>query len=224
MSTPPSKKSLFAAIAANVTIAVCKFVVAAVSGSSAMLSEGIHSLVDTSDGLLLLRGIRLKRKPPDSTYPFGYGKEIYFWTLVVAVLIFAVGGGMSMYEGIIHLLHPHPLRDPGWNYVVLSLAFLFESLSWIVAFREFRAVIGAQTLWQAVHTSKDPTTFTILLEDTAAIGGLIVAFIGVFLGHQFNNPYIDGSASLIIGAILASVALLLAYESKGLLVGEGADP
>jgi cation diffusion facilitator family transporter len=220
----PSKKSIFAAIGSNLAIAVSKFIAAAVTGSSAMLSEGIHSLVDTGDGLLLLWGIHLSCKPPDSTHPFGYGKELYFWTLVVAILIFAVGGGMSMYEGIFHLLHPYPLQDPLWNYIVLGLAFVFESISWVVAFGEFKAVADTQTLWQAMHTSKDPTVFTVLLEDTAAILGLMVAFGGVFLGHQFRNLYLDGSASLIIGVILASVAFLLAYESKELLVGEGADP
>jgi cation diffusion facilitator family transporter len=223
METHSSKKAIFAAIGGNLAIAVMKFVAAAFSGSSAMLSEGIHSLVDTGNGLLLLLGIRLSRKPADTSHPFGYGKEIYFWTLIVAVLIFAVGGGMSMYEGISHLFHPHPLANPLWNYVVLGLAIVFEGIVWVIAFKAFRAAQGGQSLWQAIRTSKDTTMFAVLFEDTAALSGLLVALLGVYFGHQFDNPYLDGTASILIGLILAAVAVLLAYESKGLLVGESAD-
>jgi len=224
MASAPSKKSIFAAIGANLAIAVSKFIAAKISGSSAMLSEGIHSLVDTGDGLLLLWGIRLSRRPADDTHPFGYGKELYFWTLIVAILIFAVGGGMSMYEGIVHLLHPRALHDPLWDYVVLGLAFTLEGVSWTVAFKEFTSTESTETFWQRIRASKDPTTFTVLLEDSAALLGIVVAFLGVFFAHRLNDPDIDATASLIIGILLAAVAMVLAYESKGLLVGESVNP
>jgi cation diffusion facilitator family transporter len=223
METHSSKRAIFAAIGGNLAIAVTKFVAAAFSDSSAMLSEGIHSLVDTGNGLLLLLGIRLSQRPADARHPFGHGKELYFWTLIVAILIFAVGGGMSMYEGITHISHPNPLTNPLWNYVVLGLAMVFEGYSWSVALREFRVAQREQELWRAVHTSKDPTIFTVLFEDSAALLGLVVALVGVYLGHRLQNPYLDGAASIAIGVILAAVAVLLAYESKGLLVGESAS-
>lgn len=219
-----SKKAIFAAIAGNFAIAVTKFTAAAFTGSSAMISEGIHSLVDTGNGGLLLLGIRMSKKPADTTHPFGYGKELYFWTLIVATLIFGVGGGVSIYEGILHLFHPSPLQDPTWNYVVLGLAMIFEAIVFVIAFREFQASKGRQSIWQAVRTSKDPTTFTVLFEDSAAMLGLIAAVVGIFLGHYFENPYLDGAASIVIGLILTAVAFFIGYESKGLLIGEGADP
>lgn len=220
-----SKTAIFAAIAGNLAIAIMKFVAAAISGSSAMLSEGIHSLVDTGNGGLLLLGVSKSKQPADASHPFGYGKELYFWSLIVAVLIFGVGGGISVYEGIKHLLHPAPLEDPTWGYVVLGLAVVFESIVFIIAFRAFQKLKGKDdSYWQAIKKSKDPTTFTILFEDAAALTGLVVAFAGLFMAHYFNNPYFDGAASIVIGVILASVALLLVYETKGLLIGEGADP
>lgn len=220
-----SKIAIYAAIGGNLAIAMMKFTAAGLSGSSAMLSEGIHSLVDTGNGGLLLFGIHKSKQPPDATHPFGYGKELYFWALIVAVLIFGVGGGISIYEGILHLIHPAPLEDPTWSYVVLGLATVFEAFVFIVAFRAFQDIKGEeQNIWQAIKTSKDPTTFTVLFEDAGALLGLIVAFVGIFLAHYFNNPYLDGVASVVIGVILATVAVLLVYESKGLLVGEGADP
>ena len=220
-----SKTAVFAAIIGNFAIAVMKFAAAAFTGSSAMLSEGIHSLVDTGNGGLLLLGINRSKQPPDEMHPFGYGKELYFWALIVAVLIFGVGGGISIYEGIMHLIHPAPLHDPTWNYVVLGLAMVFEGIVFVVAFREFQGLKNEdENIWQAIKASKDPTTFTVLFEDSAAMLGLLVAFIGVFLAHYFNNPYLDGAASVLIGVILCTVAGFLVYESKGLLVGEGADP
>lgn len=221
-----SKKAVVAAIAANLAIAITKFVAAFFTGSSAMISEGIHSLVDTGDGGLLLLGLRQSKRPPDELHPFGHGKELYFWTLVVAIMIFAVGGGMSVYEGITHLINPSPLEDPTWNYAVLGVAAIFESSSWFFAWKAFRKAVGEtdESIWRTIRTSKDPTTFTVLFEDSAALAGLLVAFIGIFLGHQFENPYLDGVASLIIGSILAVIAFALAYESKGLLIGESADP
>jgi len=219
-----SPKAIYAAIAGNFAIAVTKFAAATVTGSSAMLAEGIHSLVDTGNGGLLLLGRARSRRPADERHPFGYGKEIYFWALIVAILIFALGGGISMYEGILHMQHPTPLKDPTWNYVVLGLAVMFEGAALTVAAREFRAQKGEQSFWQAVRASKDPTTFTVLLEDTAAMLGILTAFVGIFLAHALEMPVLDGLASVVIGLILASIAVLLAYESKGLLVGEGADP
>jgi cation diffusion facilitator family transporter len=219
-----SKTAIYAAILGNFAIAVTKFSAAAFTGSSAMLTEGIHSLVDTGNGGLLLVGISKSKKPADAAHPFGYGKELYFWTLIVAMLIFGVGGGVSIYEGILHLLHPSPLENPFWNYVVLGIAIVFEAIVFMIAFKQFQALKGEESTWQAIRTSKDPTTFTVLFEDAAAMLGLIAAAVGIFLGHQFNNPYFDGAASIVIGLILATVAFFIGYESKGLLVGEGADP
>jgi cation diffusion facilitator family transporter len=219
-----STKVIYAAIAANLAIAAIKFTAAAFTGSSAMVSEGIHSIVDTGNGGLLLFGMRRSRKPADADHPFGYGKELYFWTLIVAIVIFAVGGGISAYEGLLHLLHPLPMKDPIWNYVVLGFAIVFESYSFVVAFKAFKGVKGKQSLWQSIRTSKDPTTYTVLFEDAAALLGLLTAFIGVVLADLLNNPYFDGTASIVIGMILAFVAVVLAYESKGLLVGEAVDP
>ena len=219
-----SRTAIFAAIAGNLAIAATKFVAAAFTGSSAMLSEGIHSLVDTGNGALLLLGVRMSRKPPDATHPFGHAMELYFWSLVVAILIFALGGGMSVYEGVIHITHPNQLKNPTWNYAVLGFAIVFEGISFFFAIKAFRKEMGDQGIWETVHASKDPTTFTILFEDTAALLGLLVAFAGIFFGHQMNRPYFDGVASITIGVILGVVAGFLAYESKGLLIGEGVSP
>ncbi|MGN6733630.1 MAG: cation diffusion facilitator family transporter [Candidatus Binatia bacterium] len=219
-----STRVIYAAIVANLAIAVTKFIAAGFTGSSAMLSEGIHSLVDTGNGGLMLLGVRRSRRPPDTAHPFGYGKELYFWTLIVAIVIFAVGGGISAYEGILHILNPKPFTDPLWNYIVLGIAMVFEGYSFTVAFKAFEAERGKLSIWQSIDQSKDPTTYTVLFEDSAALVGLVVAFIGVFLAQFFDNPYFDGAASIVIGLILAAVAVLLAYESKGLLVGEAVDP
>jgi cation diffusion facilitator family transporter len=218
-----SRTAIFAAIAGNLAIAATKLIAAFFTGSSAMFSEGIHSIVDTGNGGLLLVGFRKSQKPADTNHPFGHGKELYFWSLVVAILIFALGGGMSVYEGVTHLSHPR-LHDPTWNYLVLGVAFVFESISLFFAYRAFRREMAGQGVFKTIRASKDPTTFTVLFEDTAALLGLIVAFLGIFLGHQLNNPYLDGIASIVIGAILAVVAGFLAFESKGLLIGEGVDP
>jgi cation diffusion facilitator family transporter len=223
MAAGGSKTVIFAAIAGNLAIAATKFVAAFMTGSSAMLSEGVHSLVDTGNGLLLLWGIRQAALPPDDQHPFGRGKELYFWTLIVAVLIFALGGGISIYEGIVHFSDPHAIADPTINYIVLALAFLFEGSAWFVAFREFRKLKGQRGYIQAVRESKDPTTFTILFEDSAAMLGLVVAFLGILFGHALGIPQLDGIASVVIGVILCVVAVFLAYESKGLLIGEGVD-
>jgi cation diffusion facilitator family transporter len=217
-----AKKTIYAAMAANFAIAIIKFIAASITGSSSMLSEGIHSVVDTGNELLLLLGLRLSKKPADDSHPFGYGQELYFWTLIVALFIFAIGGGMSIYEGIRHISHPEPLTDPRWNYIVLGLAVIFEGYSWNIALQEFLASKNEDNFWKAIRASKDPTIFTILIEDSAALIGLLVAFLGVLSGHLLGNVYLDGVASIVIGIILCGVALLLAIESKGLLIGEGA--
>jgi cation diffusion facilitator family transporter len=220
-----SKTAIYAAIGANLAIAISKFVAAFFSGSSAMLSEGIHSVVDTGNGLLLLYGIKQSQQAPDRNHPFGHGKELYFWSLIVAILIFSIGGGMSFYEGISHIRHPKPLTDPTWNYVVLGMAAGFESLALYLALKQFNSTRRkGQSFMKAIRESKDPSNFAVIFEDTAALLGLVVAALGVFLGHQLNNPYLDGAASLVIGLILSAIAIFLAYESKGLLIGEGADP
>ncbi len=218
-----SRTAIFAAIAGNLAIAATKLVAAFFTGSSAMLSEGIHSLVDTGNGGLLLLGHRKSQKPPDANHPFGHGKELYFWSLVVAILIFALGGGMSVYEGITHLAHPQ-VHHSILNYLVLGFAIIFEGSSFYFAYQAFRKEMSGQGVFKTIRASKDPTTFTVLFEDTAALLGLLVAFLGIYLGHLLNNPYLDGVASIVIGAILAVVAGFLAYESKGLLIGEGVDP
>lgn len=218
------RRSIYAAIAGNTAIAVTKFIAAAISGSSAMLSEAIHSLVDTGNGFLLLLGLRRSRRSPDRAHPFGYGKEVYFWSLVVAMLIFAGGGGVSLYEGIKHLVHPSEMGDPTMSYIVLGLAMLFEGSALTVAYREFRGVIGDTPLWPAIRQAKDPTAFAVLLEDSAAMAGLAVALIGVFASSTLGNPYIDGAASVVIGLILMGVAVILAGESRGLLIGESGTP
>jgi cation diffusion facilitator family transporter len=218
-----SKLSIYAAIAGNMAIAITKFVAAAFTGSSAMLSEAIHSVVDTGNGWLMLFGVRKSRKPPDADHPFGHGHELYFWTLIVGVLIFAVGGGMSVYEGIQHILHPRSPEHLVWSYGVLGFAVVFEGTTWLFGWKAFSAERGRRGVVEAIHDTKDPTTFTVLLEDSAALLGLIFAFVGIFLGSQFELPFLDGVASVLIGLLLCGVAVLMVYESKGLLIGEGLD-
>ena len=215
---------LYGALAANVGIAIAKFVAAALTGSSSMLTEGVHSLVDSFNQLLLLYGQSRAKKPPDRAHPFGYGRELYFWAFVVAMLIFSVGAGVSIYEGWQHIAHPEPLHSPTVNYLVLSVAFLLEGGSWMLAVRELAEQRGDATWWQLVKRSKDPSSFIVLFEDSAALIGLILAAIGVWASHFFADPRIDGAASILIGVVLALVAMLLARESKGLIIGESADP
>lgn len=216
-----SKIAIYGAIAANSAIAVCKFVAAFFTGSSAMLSEGIHSLVDTGNGILLLLGIRLSQRPPDRKHPFGYGKEIFFWSFVVAILIFALGGGIAIYEGIQHLIHPQPLENVHWNYVVLILAMAFEGAALKVALKQFNAGRGTKPFFRALIESKDSTTIAVVVEDTAALLGLLIALLSVFLGQVTGWVYFDGLGSLFIGVLLVSVSWFFAVECKALLVGEG---
>jgi cation diffusion facilitator family transporter len=224
MAGHQNKKVIYAALAGNSAIAITKIMAAIYTGSSAMLSESIHSIVDTGNQILLLYGIRRAGRPADERHPFGYGRELYFWAFVVAILIFAVGSGVSIYEGIHRVQNPRPVTNPGINYAVLAFAMVFEGSAWWVAYRAFNTTRGKRSLIAAVRESKDPTIFTVLLEDTAAMLGLLVAFAGIGLGQWLGMPLLDGLASILIGCILAGAAILLAQETKGLLIGEGADP
>ncbi|VTU21725.1 ferrous iron efflux protein F [Variovorax sp. PBL-H6] len=219
-----SRIAVYGAIAANVAIAATKFTVAAFTGSSAMVSEGVHSLVDSGNGGLLLVGLSRSQRAATAQHPFGYGKELYFWSLIVAVLIFGLGGGVSMYEGILHMREPTALQDPFWNYVVLGCAAVFEGISFTIAWRQFSRQRGDTPFWKALHASKDPANYTVLAEDSAALAGLAIAAAGIFLSHHLQMPALDGAASVLIGLLLAGVAVLLISESRGLLVGEGVAP
>jgi cation diffusion facilitator family transporter len=219
-----SKLAVFGAIGANVAIAAMKFIGAAATGSSAMLSEGIHSTVDTGDGLLLLVGMRLAERPADERHPFGYGKELYFWSLIVAVLIFGVGGGVSIYEGVLHLIDARPLADPGWSYAILGAAALFEGTSFMIALHQFRKSIAGEPFWRSLRTSKDPTLYTVMAEDAAALLGLAAAAIGIYGSQALNMPALDAAASIVIGLLLCGVSTLLIVQSRKLLVGEAVDP
>jgi cation diffusion facilitator family transporter len=224
-SDEESRIVVYAAMAANFVIMVAKFVAAAATGSSAMLSEGIHSVVDTSNQGLLLVGEKQSKKPPDEEHPFGYGQEQYFWGLIVAMVLFGLGGGLSMYEGIHELLKgPSEMQDPTWNYAVLGIAFVAEGSSWCIAVRKFLEQKGDQPLWRALRLSKDPKLFIPIGEDTAALTGILVAGAGIFLARKLGIPQLDAVASILIGMILTIVALFLAYETRGLLIGEQADP
>ena len=218
-----SKVAVVAAVVGNLLVAVSKFVAAAFTGSSAMIAEGIHSLVDTGNGLLVLFGLRRADRPADAGHPFGHGKELYFWTLIVAISIFGIGGGMSIFEGITHIMSPSPMENPLLNYLVLAIALIIEGSSFFIAMRALNAARGSRPAIEFIRATKDPSLFTIVFEDSAAMLGLLVAFLGVALGQLTGSPYFDGAASVIIGLILAGVAWLLARETKGLLVGEGVE-
>ena len=218
-----SKKVIIAALIGNSLISITKFGAATITGSSAMMSEGIHSLVDTGNQILLLYGIKQAAKPADADFPFGYGKEIYFWSFIVAILIFALGGGISIYEGILHLDHPEPISNPMINYIVLGLAMVFEGAAWMFAFREFKRVKGKWGYLEAIQRAKDPSIFVVLFEDSAAMLGLAVAFAGVALSQATGILWFDAVASIVIGLILFGTAIWLAYETKGLLIGESAN-
>jgi len=218
-----SKKVIYVALIGDALIAILKFIAAAITGSSAMLSEAIHSLVDTCNQVLLLYGLKRAQRPPDKNFPFGYGKEIYFWSFIVAILIFALGAGITIYEGIIHLLHPRPITTPYINYIVIGFAMMFEGFAWYFAFKEFTKSKGKWSYIMAVQKGKDPSILVVLFEDSAALIGLVVAFLGIFLGQVTGIVYFDGAASIIIGLILAGTATWLAYETKGLLIGESAN-
>jgi cation diffusion facilitator family transporter len=219
-----SKTAIIAALVGNLLIAVTKGIAAALSGSSAMLSESVHSMVDTGNELLLLYGLKRAAKPPDKVHPYGYGRELYFWSFVVALLIFAVGAGVSAYEGVVHIRHPEPIRDVWINFVVLGLAAVFEGISWWFGWKAFSRVRRSRPIWDAFVASKDPTTFMVLFEDSAALLGILIAAIATFLSWKLKLPWVDGAGSILIGLVLAIVAALLARESKELLIGERASP
>jgi cation diffusion facilitator family transporter len=223
-ATGHDNRTLLIAFGANLGIAISKFVAAAVTGSSAMLTEGVHSVVDSTNQLLLIWGRKQSRKPPDKYHPLGHGREIYFWSFVVAVLVFALGAGVSIYEGIIHINHPEEAMSPLIAYGVLAVAFCLEGWSTVAAFREFQKAKGDIGWIEAIRRSKDPPTFIVLLENGAAMAGIIAAAAGLALAQATGNPFYDGAASVVIGVILGFTAMVLAYESKGLLIGEAADP
>lgn len=219
-----SKLTLYTGLAANMGVAATKFVAAGATGSAAMFSEGIHSLVDGGNELLLLLGLRRSQRPPDQRRPFGYGREQYFWSWVVALLIFVVGGGVAVYQGVRHLQQPEPLTSPRWNYLVLGISALFDGYSLRTTWRAFNAERKGRPFWRSLRNSKDPATLTVFFEDVSDIAGLLIAFLGVWLGHALHNPYADGLASVLIGLLLMAVAGGLARQSKSLLLGEGVAP
>ncbi|MBL4675055.1 MAG: cation diffusion facilitator family transporter [Mucilaginibacter sp.] len=221
---PVSKTPIYTAFGANLLIAATKLTAAAFTGSSAMASEGIHSLVDTSNEVLQLLGLNRSKRAPDDQRPFGYGKELYFWAFIVSLLFFALGGGMSVYEGILHLQHTETIRKPVWNYVVLGIAFVFDGISLLTALRAFNKQRGQTPFWRAVKNSKDPATFVVLFEDLADVIGISIAFAGILLSQLLHNPLIDGIASILIGLLLTAVAVLLVRESRSLLMGESVAP
>lgn len=216
--------TVIGAVVANLVIAVAKFAAAGVSGSSAMVAEGIHSVVDTGNELLLLVGLRRAKKPPDETHPYGYGMELYFWSLLVSMILFSVGGGMSIYEGIHHLQHPGEGGDAMWSYITLGVAFVAEGASWLIAVRAVGREGREARFMDKLHRSKDPTKFVVVGEDSAALLGLVVAFVGVLTGQLTGSIYPDAIASMVIGAILCATAVYLLVHSKHLLIGESTDP
>lgn len=219
-----ASKVVYAALAGNLLIAAIKFVAAAWTGSSAMMSEGVHSLVDSVNEVLLLYGLKRAAKPADLSRPFGYGRELYFWSFIVALLVFAVGAGVAFYEGVAHIMAPEHATGLTANYVVLGLSVIFEGFSWYIALREFRAAKGSLSYVEAVKQSKDPSIYTVLFEDSAALLGLVIAFVGITAAWYFDTPELDGVASILISFVLAATAIFLARESKGLLLGEMALP
>jgi cation diffusion facilitator family transporter len=216
-----SNKSIYSALAANLLIAITKFVAGAFSNSAAMISEGIHSLVDTINQVLLLFGLKRSKKPADASRPFGYGKELYFYSFIVSILIFGLGGGLSIYQGIIHIIKPEELGDPTWNYIVLALSVVFEGTSLFIAAKEFNAIRGKNGWWDTIIRSKDPSNFLVLFEDGAAVTGLFMVMVCMFFSHHYNIPQLDGLASLLVGLLLVGVSIILARESRSLLMGEG---
>lgn len=218
------KKVIWAALAANLLIAATKMMAAWATGSSAILSEAIHSMVDTGNQVLLLYGQRRAERPPDEEFPFGHGKEIYFWSFVVSILVFSVGAGLSLFEGITHIIRPTEMRNVNVNYLIISASFVLEAISWVISIREFgKKKRPRHSYLQAIRKGKDPALFLVVLEDSAALLGLLAALAGIFLSSQTGNPVYDGCASVVIGLVLGGTAMLIAQETKGLLVGEAAS-
>lgn len=218
-----SSTTVVVAIVVNAAIALAKYAAALMSGSAAMLAEAIHSTVDTGNEALLLLGIKRSQKPADERHPFGYGQEIYFWSLVVAIVIFGLGGGAAISEGVWRLVEPHKLENLLWNYIVLGVALAFEAVSWLVAYRAVRNEQPGVPIMQAVRSSKDPSRFVVLVEDTAAILGLLIALVaGTMLPPVFPDAHLDSVASILIGLLLVATAVFLISETRGLLIGESA--
>lgn len=215
-----SKAFIYISLGVDIIIAVSKFVAAAITGSSSMLSEGIHSVIDAVSQIMLIRGVKNSIRPADAERPFGYGKELYFWSFMVSLVMFILGGCISFYEGLMRLSRPESDVSPTLTYIILAIAFVFTCVSMYSAFKAFNLQRGDNTFWEAVVGSKDPSTFIVLLGDVGDMIGLVIAFTGVFLGHLFNNPYYDGIASMAIGVVMIAISLLLVRESKSLLMGE----
>jgi cation diffusion facilitator family transporter len=223
-SCSTSTRVVCLALLGNLLVTGTKLVAAVLTGSASMLSEAVHSLVDSANEGLLLYGYRMAVRGPDRLHPLGHGRELYFWSFIVALMLFGIGAGVSVYEGVQHILTPKEIDHPSVNYIVLAFAFLFEGISWLAAFRQLRATRGNLSYWQAIHTSKDPPSFMVLFEDSAALVGIALAALGTFLSQRLGLPILDGVASVMIGLILAIVASILASESKSLLIGEQASP
>lgn len=216
-----NRTSIYSALVANLLIAVTKFIAGSFTNSSSMIAEGIHSMVDTTNQVLLLYGLKRSKKPADSLRPFGYGKELYFWSFIVSILIFGLGGGLSIYQGVLHIQHPETPGDPTWNYVVLGLSMIFEGVSLIIAAKEFNKLRGELSFWNAIVKSKDPSSFLVVFEDGAAVIGLIIVFVLMFCSHHFLIPWLDGLASVLVGVLLIFASWIIARESRSLLMGEG---
>ena len=219
-----NRKSIYSALAANLLIAITKFIAGAFTNSSSMISEGIHSTVDTANQLLILYGLKRSKKPADQYHPFGYGKELYFWSFVVSILIFGLGGALSIFQGIVHIREPELMKDPTWNYVVLILSLVFEGTSLFIAVKEFNKTRNGIGWWDAIIKSKDPSSFLVVFEDGAAVLGLIIVMILMGFSHTLQIPELDGLASVIVGILLVFVSFILARESRSLLMGEGLAP
>jgi cation diffusion facilitator family transporter len=219
-----SQRVIYAALTGNLLVAATKTIAAFITGSSAMLSEAVHSVVDSGDQILLLYGLRRSRRPAHPQHPLGHGREIYFWSFIVALMIFALGAGISMYEGILHIRHPRPIANPRVSFIVLGIAFVFEGWTWLIALREVKKLKGSRGFIEGFEKSKDPPSFLVLLEDSAALLGIAIAALATFGVTHFHLEILDGVASILIGLILATVAWALARETKSLLIGEQADP
>jgi cation diffusion facilitator family transporter len=216
-----NQKSIYSALAANLLIALTKFIAGSFTNSSSMISEGIHSTVDTANQLLILYGIKRSKKAPDQSHPFGYGKELYFWSFVVSILIFGLGGALSIYQGVAHIMEPETMKDPFWNYIVLFLSLIFEGTSFIIAIKAFNQTRNGMGWWDAIVKSKDPSSFLVVFEDGAAVAGLIIVMILMWFSHSMQIPELDGLASVIVGLLLVFVSFILARENRSLLMGEG---
>jgi len=222
MPEPTSKHVVYAALVGNLLVAATKGIAAFWTGSSAMMSEAIHSCVDCGNEVLLLYGQHRAARRPDQEHPLGHGRELYFWSFIVALLIFAIGSGVSVYQGVMHVLNPRPMDDPWVNYIVLAFALVFEGASWIVSAKQFHSMRGQRGIYETFRMSKDPPSFIVLFEDSAALAGILIAAAGTFAATHWNLPWLDGLASALIGVVLGVIAIVLARESKSLLVGESA--